>query len=79
MKIIDLSVTISTDIKEPLPTSIVYEDHKEGAKKMGSKYCCEKYNGSVLCFEQSIHTFFFITINNFPVQLISPMEYSSFQ
>lgn len=37
MKIIDLSVTISEEIKEPLPTSIVYEDHKEGAKKMGSK------------------------------------------
>jgi kynurenine formamidase len=37
MKIIDLSVTISTDIKEPLPTRIDYEDHKEGAKKMGSK------------------------------------------
>ena len=37
MKIIDLSVTISPEIKEPLPTSIVYEDHKEGARKMGSK------------------------------------------
>ena len=37
MKIIDLSVTISEDIKEPLPTKIVYEDHKEGAKKMGGK------------------------------------------
>jgi len=36
MKIIDLSVTISEEIKEPLPTKIVYEDHKEGAKKMGS-------------------------------------------
>jgi hypothetical protein len=33
MKIIDLSVTISEEIKEPLPTKIVYEDHKEGAKK----------------------------------------------
>ena len=37
MKIIDLSVTISDEIKEPLPTKIDYEDHKEGAKKMGSK------------------------------------------
>jgi kynurenine formamidase len=37
MKIIDLSVTISEEIKEPLPTKIVYEDHKEGAKKMGGK------------------------------------------
>ena len=37
MKIIDLSVTISEKIKEPLPTKIVYEDHKEGAKKMGGK------------------------------------------
>ena len=37
MKIIDISVTISEDIKEPLPTKIVYEDHKEGAKKMGGK------------------------------------------
>jgi kynurenine formamidase len=37
MKIIDLSVTITTEIKEPLPTSIVYEGHKEGAKKMGAK------------------------------------------
>ena len=37
MKIIDLSVTISSEIKEPLPTRIDYEDHKEGAKKMGSK------------------------------------------
>jgi kynurenine formamidase len=37
MKIVDLSVTISTDIKEPLPTSIVYEDHKEGAVKMGAR------------------------------------------
>ena len=36
MKIIDLSVTISEEIKEPLPTKIVYEDHKAGAKKMGS-------------------------------------------
>ena len=33
MKIIDLSVTISEEIKEPLPTKIVYEDHQEGAKK----------------------------------------------
>ena len=37
MKIIDLSVTISPEIKEPLPTSIVYENHKEGAQKMGAK------------------------------------------
>jgi hypothetical protein len=37
MKIIDLSVTISDEIKEPLPTSIMYEDHKEGARKMGAK------------------------------------------
>lgn len=37
MRIIDLSVTISEKIKEPLPTTIVYEDHKEGAKKMGGK------------------------------------------
>lgn len=37
MKIIDLSVTISEEIKEPLPTKIVYEDYKEGAKKMGGK------------------------------------------
>ena len=37
MKIIDLSVTILEDIKEPLPITIVYEDHKEGAKKMGGK------------------------------------------
>jgi kynurenine formamidase len=37
MKIIDLSVTISEKIKEPLPTTIVYEDHKEGAKKMGGR------------------------------------------
>ena len=36
MKFIDLSVTISPDIKEPLPTSIVYEGHKEGARKMGA-------------------------------------------
>jgi kynurenine formamidase len=37
MKIIDLSVTISMDIKEPLPTKIDYEDHPTGAKKMGAK------------------------------------------
>src|SRR3982750_141682 len=37
MKIIDLSITISPEIKEPLPTTILYEDHKEGARKMGSK------------------------------------------
>ncbi len=37
LKIIDLSVTISDQIKEPLPTTIVYEDHKEGAQKMGAK------------------------------------------
>ena len=37
MKIIDLSVTISEDIKEPLLTKIVYEDHKAGAQKMGGK------------------------------------------
>ena len=36
MRIIDLSVTISEAIKEPLPTKITYENHKEGAKKMGS-------------------------------------------
>lgn len=35
MKIIDLSVTISDEIKEPLPTKIAYENHKEGARKMG--------------------------------------------
>ena len=35
MKIIDLSVTMSEDIKEPLPTKIVYEDHKQGAEMMG--------------------------------------------
>ena len=38
MRIIDLSVTISEKIKEPLPTKIVYEDHKEGAKKMGGLF-----------------------------------------
>ena len=37
MRIIDLSVTISPEIKEPLPTSIVYESHKEGAEKTASK------------------------------------------
>ena len=37
MKIIDLSVTISTDIKEPLPTTIEYEKHEDGARKMGAK------------------------------------------
>ena len=37
LRIIDLSVTISDQIKEPLPTSIVYENHKEGAQKMGAK------------------------------------------
>ncbi|MBC3846309.1 cyclase family protein [Winogradskyella echinorum] len=35
MILIDLSVTISEKIKEPFPTTINYEDHKEGAKKMG--------------------------------------------
>jgi kynurenine formamidase len=37
MKIIDLSVTISPEIKEPLPLTIQYENHKEGALKMGPK------------------------------------------
>jgi kynurenine formamidase len=37
MKIIDLSITISADVKEPLPFKIEYEGHKEGAKKMGPK------------------------------------------
>jgi kynurenine formamidase len=37
MKIVDLSVTISPEIKEPLPTTIVYENHKEGAEKTVAK------------------------------------------
>lgn len=35
MKIIDLSVTISEEVKEPFPTTITYEDHKAGAQNMG--------------------------------------------
>lgn len=35
MKIIDLSVTISDQVKEPFPTVINYEDHKAGGKNMG--------------------------------------------
>ena len=46
MKIIDLSVTISEKIKEPLPTKIVYEDHKEGAKKIGAGL----FGGMTDCF-----------------------------
>ena len=37
MIIIDLSVAISTDINKPLPTSIVYENHEQGARQMGAK------------------------------------------
>jgi kynurenine formamidase len=37
MKIIDLSVTLSPEIKEPLPTTIVYESHQEGAEKTVAK------------------------------------------
>ena len=46
MKIIDLSVTISEDIKEPLPTKIEYEDHKAGAKKIGAAL----FGGMTDCF-----------------------------
>ena len=35
MKIVDISVTISEEIKEPMSTKIEYEGHKEGAKKIG--------------------------------------------
>lgn len=35
MKIIDLSVTISEKIKEPLSTKITYESHEECADNMG--------------------------------------------
>lgn len=34
MKIIDISVTISEEIKEPMSTKIEYEGHKDGAKKL---------------------------------------------
>ncbi len=37
MKLIDLSVTISPGIKEPLPLTITYENHREGARNMGPK------------------------------------------
>ncbi|MFA1820894.1 cyclase family protein [Virgibacillus oceani] len=33
MKIIDLSVPLSENIKEPLPAKIAYKDHKQGAKQ----------------------------------------------
>ena len=46
MKIIDLSVTISEDIKEPLPTKIEYENHEEGAKKIGAAL----FGGMTDCF-----------------------------
>lgn len=46
MKIIDLSVTISEDIKEPLPTTIEYEDHKAGAQKIGAAL----FGGMTDCF-----------------------------
>ncbi|HKO76348.1 MAG TPA: cyclase family protein [Flavobacterium sp.] len=35
MRVIDLSVTISEKIKEPLPTKIVYEDHVESVNNIG--------------------------------------------
>lgn len=46
MKIIDLSVTISDKVKEPFPTTIHYEDHKTGAKNMGSAL----FDGLTDCF-----------------------------
>ena len=35
MRIIDLSVSISEKVKEPLPTKIAYETHEECADNMG--------------------------------------------
>jgi kynurenine formamidase len=46
MKIIDISVTISEEIKEPMSTKIEYEGHKEGAKKIGAML----FGGMTDCF-----------------------------
>jgi hypothetical protein len=46
MKIIDLLVTISEKNKEPLPTKVQYEGHKEGAKKIGVML----FDGMIDCF-----------------------------
>jgi len=46
MKVIDLSVTISEEVKEPLKTTIIYEDHKAGAKKIGAGL----FGGMTDCF-----------------------------